>query len=85
MTLVRIEPWHENDLGLLRQLNSPDTRRHTGGPETDEQVLARHDRYVHFAEGGQGCMFTAVPPNAVCRKAASRCWVRRISSTRPGT
>ena len=63
MAQVRIEPWHEDDLDLLRQLNSPDTRKHTGGPETDEQVLARHDRYVHFADTGQGCMFTLVLPD----------------------
>ncbi|WP_433537219.1 GNAT family N-acetyltransferase [Micromonospora sp. CA-249363] len=63
MTQVRIESWREDDLDLLRRLNSPDTRRHTGGPETDEQVLARHDRYVRSAEGGPGCMFTVVLPD----------------------
>ncbi|MET7818464.1 GNAT family N-acetyltransferase [Micromonospora zamorensis] len=65
MAQVRIAPWDEDDLDLLRELNSPDTRKHTGGPETDEQVLARHDRYVHFAGTGQGAMFTLVLPDGV--------------------
>ncbi|TNH25207.1 GNAT family N-acetyltransferase [Micromonospora orduensis] len=75
MAQVRIEPWHEDDLDLLRQLNSPDTRRHTGGPEADEQVLARHDRYVHFADTGQGCMFTLALPDGA-RVGSVGYWAR---------
>ena len=75
MAQVRIEPWHEDDLDLLRQLNSPDTRKHTGGPETDEQVLARHDRYVHFSGTEQGCMFTMVLPDGV-RAGSVGYWAR---------
>ncbi|MEW2547546.1 GNAT family N-acetyltransferase [Streptomyces sp. NPDC047002] len=43
---VRLEPWSEADLGLLRALNAPELMVHLGGPETDEQLLARHRRYV---------------------------------------
>ncbi|MEK8107908.1 GNAT family N-acetyltransferase [Micromonospora sp. M12] len=75
MAEVRIEPWREDDLDLLRQLNSPDTRKHTGGPETDEQVLARHDRYVHFAATGQGVMFTLVLPDG-SRAGSVGYWAR---------
>ncbi|MER7889302.1 GNAT family N-acetyltransferase [Micromonospora sp. NPDC094482] len=60
MVGVRIVPWGEGDLELLRQLNAPEIRAHTGGPETDEQVLARHERYVRFGGTGQGCMYTLV-------------------------
>ncbi|MEO3928000.1 GNAT family N-acetyltransferase [Micromonosporaceae bacterium B7E4] len=56
---VRIEPWSEGDLDLLRRINTPEMKRHLGGPETEEQVLARHERYVRFG-GGQGCMFRVV-------------------------
>ncbi|MFG3697625.1 GNAT family N-acetyltransferase [Micromonospora sp. NPDC047620] len=63
MTDVRIEPWSEGDLDLLRRLNAPEIRAHTGGPETDEQVLARHGRYVRFGGTGQGCMYAVVLPD----------------------
>ncbi|MEU5877145.1 GNAT family N-acetyltransferase [Spirillospora sp. NPDC047279] len=43
---IRIEPWSEDDLALLREVNAPEMKRHLGGPETDEQVLARHRRYL---------------------------------------
>ncbi|MDO3700947.1 GNAT family N-acetyltransferase [Micromonospora sp. C28SCA-DRY-2] len=63
MTDVRIEPWREDDLDLLRRLNAPEVRAHTGGPETDEQVLARHERYVRFGDTGKGCMYTVGLPD----------------------
>lgn len=46
MAEVRIEPWGADDLELLRRTNSPEMTRHLGGPETEEQVLARHRRYL---------------------------------------
>jgi RimJ/RimL family protein N-acetyltransferase len=57
---VRIEPWSEADLDLLRRINAPEMKRHLGGPETEEQVLDRHERYVRFADTGKGCMFRVV-------------------------
>ena len=43
---VRIEPWGEGDHDLLRRTNAPEMTRYLGGPETEEQLLARHRRYV---------------------------------------
>ncbi|MGC5020389.1 GNAT family N-acetyltransferase [Micromonospora sp. DT47] len=63
MTEVRIEPWDEDDLKLLHQLNAPEIRHHTGGTETDEQVLARHERYVSGPGPGSGVMFSVVLPD----------------------
>ncbi|RLK23326.1 RimJ/RimL family protein N-acetyltransferase [Micromonospora sp. M71_S20] len=63
MTDVRIEPWCGDDLDLLRRLNAPEIREHTGGPETDAQVVARHERYVRFGGTGQGCMYSVVLPD----------------------
>ncbi|MFE0592246.1 GNAT family N-acetyltransferase [Micromonospora echinospora] len=60
MDLVRIEPWQEGDLDLLRRINAPEMKRYVGGPESEEKVLARHRRYVDFAGTGQGCMFRVV-------------------------
>ncbi|MCM0676611.1 GNAT family N-acetyltransferase [Micromonospora phytophila] len=63
MTDVRIARWTEGDLDLLRQLNAPEIRHHTGGPETDEQVIARNDRYARFSGTGPGCMYTIMLPD----------------------
>ncbi|GAA3738785.1 GNAT family N-acetyltransferase [Plantactinospora mayteni] len=57
---VRIEPWSEGDLDLLREINSPEMKRHLGGPETEEQVVARHQRYVRSGGTGQERMFRVV-------------------------
>ncbi|WP_412537811.1 GNAT family N-acetyltransferase [Longispora sp. K20-0274] len=55
---VRIEPWSAGDLDLLRRINAPEMTEHLGGPETDEQVIARHARYV--AAAGTARMFRIV-------------------------
>jgi len=49
---VRLVPWTEADLQLLVGLNAPEMKEHLGGPETPEQVEARHKRYVAAAETG---------------------------------
>ncbi|MGN7309427.1 GNAT family N-acetyltransferase, partial [Bacillus subtilis] len=54
---VRIELWDEEDLDLLRQLNSHEMTLHFGGPETEEKILARHKRYYEIAQSGTGKMF----------------------------
>jgi RimJ/RimL family protein N-acetyltransferase len=33
---------------------------HLGGPETEEQILARHKRYLNIAERGIGRMFSII-------------------------
>ncbi|MGW3013414.1 GNAT family N-acetyltransferase [Streptomyces sp. NPDC001219] len=55
---VRIEPWTTADLPLLRRLNAPEMTGHLGGPETEEQLLARHARYLGL--DGTGQMFRIV-------------------------
>jgi RimJ/RimL family protein N-acetyltransferase len=48
---VRLVPWSDDDLALLRRINTPEMRRHVGGPETEEQVVARHRRYLALEDG----------------------------------
>jgi RimJ/RimL family protein N-acetyltransferase len=60
MAQIRIEPWSTGDLELLRRINAPEMKQHLGGPETEAQVVARHERYVRFTGSGQGCMFRVV-------------------------
>ncbi len=59
---VRLEPWSEEDAGLLRALNAPELTAHLGGPETGEQLARRHRRYVAMsaADPGAGRMFRIV-------------------------
>jgi RimJ/RimL family protein N-acetyltransferase len=58
--LVRIEPWTDSDLGLLRRINAPEMMEHLGGPETEEQILTRHRRYADVGGSGIGRMFSVV-------------------------
>lgn len=59
---VRLEPWSETDLGLLRAANTPEMMTHLGGPETEEQLVKRHRRYVDLSADrtGKGRMFRVV-------------------------
>jgi RimJ/RimL family protein N-acetyltransferase len=59
MSPIQLEPWADKDLDLLRRLNTPEIWAHLGGPETEEQVLKRHARYLDV-ESGSGGMFTVV-------------------------
>jgi RimJ/RimL family protein N-acetyltransferase len=43
---VRLEAWTEGDLDLLRRTNVPEMTEHLGGPESDDEILARHQRYL---------------------------------------
>ncbi|WP_078889631.1 GNAT family N-acetyltransferase [Streptomyces sp. NRRL S-1813] len=53
LSRVRIEPWTAADLDLLRRTNAPEMTAHLGGPETEEQLLARHTRYLDLRGAGQ--------------------------------
>lgn len=44
---VRLEPWGDGDLPLLKMLlGDPAMTEHLGGPESDEQLVKRHARYL---------------------------------------
>jgi RimJ/RimL family protein N-acetyltransferase len=58
MPQVRLAPWTDADLDLLRRLNTPEVWAHLGGPETEEKVLDRHARYLDVGPEGAGRMFT---------------------------
>lgn len=50
---VRLRPWAEHDLDLLRRVNAPDMTAHLGGPESNDEVVARHAKYLRlWGEGG---------------------------------
>ncbi|NGO10346.1 GNAT family N-acetyltransferase [Streptomyces sp. HC44] len=48
---VKLEPWAEGDFWLLQRVNSPEMTAHLGGPETEEKLVSRHQRYVGLERG----------------------------------
>ncbi|SFR92160.1 Protein N-acetyltransferase, RimJ/RimL family [Agromyces sp. CF514] len=62
MTDVSLEPWSDDDLDVLRRANTPDLMDQMGGPETDEQVVARHARYLRLHAEGAASHFRIVIP-----------------------
>jgi len=44
--VVELEPYSEADLPLLKRNNSPEMTAHLGGPESEEQINRRHQRYA---------------------------------------
>lgn len=62
MTEVSLRPWSEDDLDLLRRANTPELMDQLGGPETDGEVRARHERYLRLAREGTAHQFRIVIP-----------------------
>ncbi|MFJ4681401.1 GNAT family N-acetyltransferase [Kitasatospora sp. NPDC088783] len=60
---VRLTPWSDSDLDLLRRVNTPQMRRHVGGPEDEEQLLLRHRRYLELPSRG-GLMYAVLADGA---------------------
>lgn len=61
MAEVRLQPWSQDDLPLLQKLlGDPEMTEHLGGPETPEQILRRHQRYLHLTEDSLDHMFKIV-------------------------
>ncbi|MFE5670758.1 GNAT family N-acetyltransferase [Agromyces sp. NPDC056523] len=60
---VSLRPWSVDDLDLLRRANAPELTAHLGGPETDEQVIARHARYAKGRLDGSAWMSAIVTPD----------------------
>jgi len=58
---VRIESWGEGDLALLKKLlGDPAMTEHLGGPESDEQLVERHARYLRLADTSRDRMFKII-------------------------
>lgn len=56
-TEIRLVAWSDADLDLLWRANTPEMWKHLGGPESQEQVLRRHQRYLPANWTGGGGMF----------------------------
>ncbi|MFI0937452.1 GNAT family N-acetyltransferase [Streptomyces sp. NPDC021020] len=77
---VRLAPWSEPALALLCSINTPQMRRHVGGPEPEDALLARHRRYLDMPATGSGCMYAvllALPGTAEEEMVGSIAYFRR--------
>jgi RimJ/RimL family protein N-acetyltransferase len=54
---ITLAPYSENDLPLLQRANTPEMTEHLGGPETDENIRNRHQRYLESPKTGNAQMF----------------------------
>ncbi|GAA4372476.1 GNAT family N-acetyltransferase [Agromyces bauzanensis] len=57
MADITLHPWSPDDLDLLRRANTPELMDQLGGVETDEQVIARHERYLRMQHEGTAFQF----------------------------
>jgi RimJ/RimL family protein N-acetyltransferase len=53
MTALELLPWDGTGLGLLRAMNTAEQKRHLGGPESQEKMLDRHQRYLTYHRPGE--------------------------------
>lgn len=49
--------WAHDDLPLLHAANTPAMTAHLNGPESDDEILARHERYLRLVDAGEARMF----------------------------
>jgi RimJ/RimL family protein N-acetyltransferase len=55
---VRLRPYGPGDRWIQeRFLKDPESTAHLGGPETDEQIARRHERYLAMTDPAKGAMF----------------------------
>lgn len=57
METLRLRIWSENDLALLHAANTPEMTAHLNGPETDDEIVERHARYLRLVASGEARMF----------------------------
>jgi len=62
--VIRLRRWADGDWPLLVRLNAPEMTDHLGGPETDEALRRRHERYL-AAAGNVICLTAVLEPEAV--------------------
>ena len=61
MTEVRLEPWAEGDLPLLRKLlGDPEMTKYLGGPESEEKLTERQARYEQLNKPGADRMYKVI-------------------------
>lgn len=57
MEVVSLAPWAPQHFALLVEANTPPMTRHLGGPESAEELRARHERYLRSRDTGDAWMY----------------------------
>jgi len=57
---IRLEPWDDSGLALLRAMNGHEQMIHLGGPEPDEKLVERQTRYLTYDKPGEVRMLRIV-------------------------
>ncbi|CAH0125716.1 hypothetical protein SRABI76_00144 [Microbacterium oxydans] len=57
MSSFALRLWHDDDLPLLYRANTPEMTAHLNGPETEELLLDRHERYLRLVATREARMF----------------------------
>ncbi len=78
---IILADWGDAGLDVLRRGNTAAQKQHIGGPEIDEQVLRRHQRYI-LAEPGVTEMFLILADGQPA--GAIGYWERTPSTKRAG-
>lgn len=60
MAAIYLRLWSDADLPLLRRANTPEMTEHLNGPETEQQLIARHERYLRHVASGESRLFVIV-------------------------
>jgi RimJ/RimL family protein N-acetyltransferase len=74
---VRLRPWSDGDLVLLRTANSAQMTSFIGGPESEEKLLDRHRRYLASPAPGSGQMFAVEAGPAATLVGSIGYWPKR--------
>ena len=54
---VTLQHWGRDDLPVLERANTPEMTAHLGGPESPDDLLQRHERYLRLGNAGLARMF----------------------------
>lgn len=57
MESLRLRPWSETDIELLHAANTPAMTAHLNGPESEDEIVERHARYLRLVGSGEARMF----------------------------
>ena len=53
--MIELLPWSNDDpWAVARFLSDPEMMKHLGGPQSREQVVGQHERYLDTAASGTG-------------------------------
>ena len=59
---VTLRPWSDADYPVLQRNNTPEMTAYLGGPESEQKLLARQEKFMRLWREGEARMFTIHVP-----------------------